>query len=116
MYKNTPVIVSTNIDYIDGDQSTYKGMDLTITSFGSDEKEKFRFETGHPSVDYINMYKKIWEYNNVVSIVGSSSMDHFTMDGNDYKYLILNHNWEQIVPSHINTLHEMIDHYKKFNK
>lgn len=101
-----------SVDYQDGDQSTYKGILLTINNLSSVKEETIRFNTSDISVDYIDLYKHLDTLNyNFISGVSSSSLDHFTSDGDKYKWLILSGRWEQIVPIHINTLEEMQNYY-----
>jgi len=69
-----------SIDFEEGDQSSYKGIDIRI---GNKRK---RFDSGNITVDFINYIK--WAPDGV-SFACSSSWDHFFMDG------------DQIVPLHI---------------
>jgi len=99
-----------SIDYKDGDQSTYKSVD--VNNLLTNEKKSFSL--GDPCVDYIDAWKFIWEHENIISITSSSSVDHFTFDGDAYKWVVFIENCEQIVPIHIETFEECITYYRDF--
>jgi len=108
-----------NIDYDDGDQSSYKAIELHVSTMTADSKkgkEKvIKFKSGDPAVDFINAIKKMAEYpsTRVISRGFSSSVDHFVMDGDNYKWAEFAKGLNQIVPKHINSLEEMQEYYKQ---
>lgn len=74
--------------YEDGNQSTYKGLEI---STGSTPLKFFNY--GNITIDYIDFI--LWwshEQEEIISVVSGSSMDHFFMDGEEYKRLIIDHN------------------------
>jgi hypothetical protein len=98
------------IKYNDGDQSTYKSVDVSNSLSG----EKKSFNLGDPCVDWIDAWKFIWEHENIIAVTSSSTVDHFTFDGDAYKWKVFLENWEQIVPNHIETLEECQAHYRAY--
>lgn len=70
-----------SVDYDEGDQSTYRGLDLSVRENEKD-KEEVKFNTGNITIDYIDMTKYIDE-NNIEYVVFSSSWDHIFMDGDE---------------------------------
>lgn len=111
-----------NIDYDDGDQSTYRAMEVHVTVHNAknaknrkDTVKVFKFNSGDPAVDYINAIKKMAEYpsTRIISKMFSSSVDHFVMDGDKYKWAEFAKGLNQIVPKHIQNLEEMQEYYKQ---
>jgi len=82
-----------SVNYEDGDQSTYKGID--IYPAGGPMEIIVQFDSGNYTVDYIDYLKWIPEN---AHIGYSSSWDHFFMDGNIYKSIhIDHHNDEEVI-------------------
>ena len=71
-----------NVDYDDGDASTFRGLTLT---YGDKTK---KFDTGNPIIDWYNYMLFIYcgeaIDENINHISCSSSIDHWFMDSNDY--------------------------------
>lgn len=110
-----------SVDYNEGDQESFKGLNLTITSFCSKCSGKTRpsgvtisFNTGDPLVDWFDYYA--WLYNKsqeigVCHIMYSSSVDHWLMDGDKYylKYMALDeegqckelHSWKEAMNKYL---------------
>lgn len=109
----TEITYFINVDYDDGDQNTYKGLKLSVTYLCDNIVEDISFNTGDISIDYIDLYKYLLN-DNFEIIVGtsSSSIDHFTMDGDAYVWRTFN-GWEQIVPRHIENAEDMHKYYKE---
>lgn len=109
-----------SINFEGGDQSTYNGV---VASIGKKSKT---FNTGEPTVDWINMYK--WALDKeFFTGVCSSSVDHFVMDGDKYKKVYIDHdNGNEftnsddkplyIVNSDIECFEDQLAYYKKHNK
>lgn len=77
-----------SIDYDGIDQSTYRGIELRLEG-----REDQTFATGDPSADHVAALKAYltWLAVNGVQpddgvLLGSSSMDHFVMDGTAWAY------------------------------
>jgi len=71
-----------SVDYIDGDQTTYKAFELEDTYEQVDGKTH-RFDTGDPIVDRIDLLKFCLRHDIFESglpFTHSSSLDHFFMD------------------------------------
>lgn len=80
------------VDYIDGDQSSYRGLEV---STGSSMLK--RFDYGDITIDYIDYVIWVNEHEEINSVVHSSSVDHFYFDGDKYKALIIDHANNNIV-------------------
>ena len=98
------------IKYDDGDQSTYKSVDVSNSLSG----EKKSFNLGDPCVDWIDAWKFIGEHENIIAVTSSSTVDHFTFDGDGYKWKVFIGDWEQIVPIHIETFEECQAFYRAY--
>ena len=83
--------VITGIDYDEPDQDTYRGVTLSIRDIDKPDepREEKKFFTGYPPLDLIEAH------NYLVTNIGadkilrcswSSSVDHFTMDGDKYAW------------------------------
>jgi len=79
------------IDYDDSTQSSYKAI---ILKYG--DKKEIRFDTGDPLIDWYDYCKFMFdgeasEKYNIGSVICSSSIDHWFMDGDEYveKYISL---------------------------
>jgi len=71
-----------SIDYDDGEQDTYRAVTV---DFNGDIK---RFETGDPVKDYRDAMQFCnANREDVIGVMCSSSVDHFTMDGDNYKWI-----------------------------
>lgn len=68
------------IDYEDGDQSTYKSVELSY-----EDGEKHSFNTGDLTKDWYNAIKLLITGEKSERGMLSSSVDHFIMDGDNYK-------------------------------
>lgn len=109
----TKITYYINVDYMDGDQSTYNGLELSITYLKTNRVDKLSFNSGDISIDYIDLYKYLINDDfELISGTSSSSLDHFSMDGEDYVWKILD-GWEQIVPKYIKTIEDMQRYYKE---
>ena len=82
------------VDYDDSLQSSYVAL---ILYYG--DKKEIRFDTGDPLIDWYDYCKLVFdgyeiEKYEISSVVYSSSVDHWFMDGDEYleKYLKLNEN------------------------
>lgn len=72
------------IDYDDAHQDSYKA----ITVHMPDDSEK-RFDSGNPTEDHRAAIRSVRSYlERGFSLLGSSSMDHFVMDGDNWTYAI----------------------------
>ena len=77
------------VDYDDGHQNTFKGLEVILTP----SDEEIHFNTGDPLVDWYDYYKFVYSgeasEKGIWRIGASSSIDHWFMDGNEYieKYL-----------------------------
>lgn len=117
-----------SVDYIDGKQDTYKGL---VFDTG---KEKIRFDTCDPIIDYIDFMKYFTEKYPNQSFMNSSSVDHFFFDGDKYHDKYFNddgtislkkegtlfddikgqpHLW---VTDNLKTMNELKTYYRKFKK
>lgn len=113
-----PIRYFISVDYDETNQESYRGINLTLTDLNTGEEEELKFNTGDISIDYIDMYVHLTNDEKYELVVGtsSSSLNHFTMDGDKYKWAVLTGNWEQIVPVEINTVDEMRAYYKEKKK
>lgn len=78
----------STVNYIEPKQSTYKSIDLTYKCKGKEIKKKFN--TGNIVIDHYDYMKFLSEqdtefYQENPFISGSSSWDHFFMDGDKYR-------------------------------
>ena len=79
------MFVTLNIDYEDGVQSTYKGIELS-----EGNKTLCRFDSGDIVIDYIDYL--FWAAEQAVSHISYlSSWDHFFMDDDDYRIMYVDH-------------------------
>lgn len=83
------------IDFTEGDQSTYKGLELHVRIAGKPE-ERITFNTGDPVVDWWDYLLKVTDYELDI-LTQSSSVDHFFMDGNTYYEAYLDFKEKQFV-------------------
>ncbi len=67
------------IDFVEGDQSTYRCVELSIG-----DKIKIKFDSGDPVIDYANYMKFIMDCDNISVVTHSSMVDHFFMDGEEF--------------------------------
>ena len=74
-------------DFDEGEASTYRAIELSLLH-GGESKDRERFATGDPLHDYLTaMYVVFIRYERAgldpddATIMGSSSVDHFAMDG-----------------------------------
>lgn len=79
------------IDYQDGDQSTYKGIEVC-----TDNNMLKRFDYGNIMIDFIDYMHWVIEQEELTSVVYSSSFDHFLIDGDQYTSLIINHDTNEV--------------------
>ncbi len=80
------MIASLNIDYDGFSQASYKRVQLKVG------KKTYNFDTGDPVVDFKAANSKADELVNsgkVEIVMCSSSLDHFTMDGDKYRWEIV---------------------------
>lgn len=78
------------IDFDEGDQSTYRCVELTIG------KKKIKFDSGDPIIDYANYIKFIMDCDNIFVVTHSSMVDHFFMDGEEFFELCFDHDLKPI--------------------
>jgi hypothetical protein len=69
------------IDFDEGDQSSYRAVTAKIGLKGKEH----RFETGDPIKDWKQAI--LFCADNASLVLFSSSVDHFVMDGEDYKFI-----------------------------
>jgi len=97
-----------SVDFEEGDQSTYKGIDFLV------DKEKTRFDSGNITIDFINCIKSVPD--DIDGGIGcSSSWDHFFMDGDDFKFLYIE-GMGYPVPLDINDFEGLKTYYRKHNE
>ncbi len=81
--------ITFGIDYDEPDQNTYRGVTLSVKNVGADydTRKEHRFNCGFPPLDFIDANNFVIEkigVENILTCMMSSSMDHFTMDGDKY--------------------------------
>lgn len=75
-----------DIDFEDGDQSTYRGIEISLN-----HTLLKRFDSGDITIDFIDYMHYIDSDDEIVSVAYLSSWDHFFMDGDKYRTMYVDH-------------------------
>ena len=115
--------VLVSIDYLDGDQSSYSGVEIFI-----DDEDHTVINSNNPVIDWINAMIFIGSIKGKFIVTLSSSVNHFTNDGDRYEWIHISHSesnktfqnetddtLKYLVPSNngIDTYEKLRKYYKK---
>lgn len=78
-------IYHISIDYDEPDQSTYRAV---VVKTSMPIKIAKKFATGNPEVDFLAAHNWLIKRKDMAMCMYSSSVDHFTMDGDDYEWTV----------------------------
>jgi hypothetical protein len=85
-----------SIVYNDVDQSTYE---CIVVEVG---KKKIKFDTGDPIVDWLDYC--MWRKDQDISVISTSSVDHWHMDGDEYVELLFDSQYNPITRKRLDKL------------
>jgi len=83
-------VATFSIDYDEPKQSTYRGVVVSIRNLENKDpwknRKEHRFNTGYPPLDLVDAHNFLVGVKDLSYSSWSSSVDHFTMDGDRYAW------------------------------
>ena len=85
-----------SIVYDDKDQSTYECVSIEV------EGKKTKFDTGDPVVDWLDYC--MWRKDQDISVITTSSVDHWHMDGDEYIELLFDNHYNPVTEKQLDNM------------
>jgi len=81
-----------SLDFDEGSPETYRGITIRRLNPDRERESPIRFYSGNPTVDHLAAFQYLYNIHGVpnhnthnFAVMGSSSLDHFVMDGGELR-------------------------------
>lgn len=101
-----------DIEYLDKDEIEYFRLKCIITNLNTRNDSVIYFNSGHITVDLVDMYKHYYEIPNVIKIVLSNKFDEYVEQYPNLKWI--NFSFDFVVPEIVSDQNDLKTFYNAY--